>query len=110
MRLFYVFFTIIILQRLCEVIIAKRNEKWMRERGAQEFGQDHYPLIVFIHTMFFIVFFLEVYIWHNRLSPVMANRVEYFYVDPVNKGMGTHFIRKVLEYKNHCIAWGKNGK
>lgn len=70
MKLFYVFFTIIILQRLCEMIIAKRNEKWMRENGAQEFGQNHYPLIVFIHTMFFIVFFLEVYIWQNRLSPV----------------------------------------
>ncbi len=64
---FYLFFIIIVLQRIGELIIAKRNEKWMKERGAQEFGQDHYPLMVFIHTLFFIVFFLEVMIGHNKI-------------------------------------------
>ena len=67
--LFYLFFTMIVLQRIGELIIAKQNEKWMKEKGAQEFGQDHYPFMVLIHTMFFIVFFLEVMMGHNKLIP-----------------------------------------
>ena len=78
--LFYLFFTMIVLQRISELIIAKQNEKWMKERGAQEFGQDHYTLIVIIHTMFFIVFFLEVMIWNNNIIPGWPIRLSIFII------------------------------
>jgi methyltransferase len=52
--IFAIFICFIILQRLFELIIAKRNEKWARSRGAVEFGQNHYPYIIVLHTAFII--------------------------------------------------------
>jgi len=76
--LFYLFFILIVCQRISELFMAKRNERWMKERGAQEFGQVHYPLIVFIHIMFFIIFLLEVKIWKNGLSPIWPSLLAAF--------------------------------
>ncbi|WP_338470903.1 isoprenylcysteine carboxylmethyltransferase family protein [Niallia sp. XMNu-256] len=77
---FYLFFTLIVLQRIGELIIAKRNEEWMKARGAQEFGQEHYPFIVFIHTLFFIVFFLEVMIGNNEINPLWPIILSIFFI------------------------------
>jgi len=57
--LFYIILLIIIIQRLTELVIAKRNEKWLREHGAVEYGQDHYKYIVLLHTMFFVSMLIE---------------------------------------------------
>ncbi len=57
---FFVFF--IILQRLSELFIARQNERWMKERGAKEFGQEHYKWIVLLHISFFVALVSEVLI------------------------------------------------
>ncbi len=57
--IFAIFICFIILQRLFELIIAKRNEKWARSRGAVEFGQNHYPYIIVLHTAFIISLITE---------------------------------------------------
>jgi methyltransferase len=64
--LFFVGF--IIFQRITELIIAKRNEKWMVSQGAIEFGRGHYPAMVAIHTAFFLSFILEVAYFQKFLS------------------------------------------
>lgn len=38
------------LERLAELRVARRNEAWARERGAQELGAAHYPFMVALHT------------------------------------------------------------
>jgi methyltransferase len=48
-----------ILQRLSEVMIAKRNTAKLLERGAIEFGASHYPFMVMMHTAFFVSMILE---------------------------------------------------
>jgi methyltransferase len=48
-----------ILQRLSEVMIAKRNTKRLLERGAVEFGASHYPYMVMMHTAFFLSMIVE---------------------------------------------------
>jgi|SRR5690625_1492349 len=50
---------IIICQRLIELIIAKRNEKWMKERGGIEHKEEHYKWLILIHTLFFISLIFE---------------------------------------------------
>ncbi|MEH7441628.1 isoprenylcysteine carboxylmethyltransferase family protein [Bacillus sp. JJ1122] len=65
---FFVFIGFIILQRLTELVIAKRNEKWMKVKGAIEFGRGHYPAMILIHTSFFIFFIFEVIYFHKNLS------------------------------------------
>ena len=56
---FLIFFTVIILQRLVELMIATSNEKWMKQQGAIEFGVMHYRYIVLIHLLFLSAFFFE---------------------------------------------------
>lgn len=67
--LFKLFIAVIILQRAAELAVARNNEKWMKGRGALEFGQRHYPWIVAVHVSFFICFLIEVTIFEKDLSP-----------------------------------------
>ena len=68
--LFSIVISIVILQRLIELIIAKRNEKWMRSQGAFEAGAAHYPIMVSMHIAFFISLIAEVFLFDRSLSPV----------------------------------------
>lgn len=52
-------FSFLIVQRFVELCWAKRNERWMKERGAKEFGQHHYKYIVCMHSLFFVSLLLE---------------------------------------------------
>lgn len=40
----------VIVQRLCELTIARSNVAQLRRRGAQEAGAGHYPFMVALHT------------------------------------------------------------
>ena len=56
---FIVFIIFLITQRLSELYIASRNEKWLRSQGAVEYGREHYPYIVALHTLFIISIIVE---------------------------------------------------
>ena len=58
-----------ILQRISELRVAKRNERGLRERGAIEFGKDHYPAIVTMHTLWFIFMIAEIIILSRPINP-----------------------------------------
>jgi methyltransferase len=62
---FIVFITFFILQRISELFIAKRNEKWLLKQGAVEYGKAHYPFIVALHTLFIISIIAE-YVLRGR--------------------------------------------
>ncbi|MBY0122656.1 isoprenylcysteine carboxyl methyltransferase family protein [Bacillus sp. S/N-304-OC-R1] len=66
--IFSIFVILIIIQRLAELVIAKRNECWMKKQGAQEFGQSHYSFIVSVHSLFFVSYIAEVFFFHKGLS------------------------------------------
>ncbi|MGG0644901.1 isoprenylcysteine carboxylmethyltransferase family protein [Sporosarcina gallistercoris] len=67
---FWIVISLVILQRLTELVIAKNNEKRMKAQGAYEVGGRHYPAIVLLHTAFFVSFLLEVAIRQPALSPI----------------------------------------
>jgi len=64
---FIPFILFVITQRLSELYIARRNEKWLRSQGAVEYGKSHYPYIVALHTLFIISIIAE-YILRPGLS------------------------------------------
>ncbi len=62
---FIIFITFFILQRLSELLIAKRNEKWLLQQGAVEYGKAHYPFMIAMHTLFVVSIIAE-YIWRGQ--------------------------------------------
>ncbi|WP_411335097.1 isoprenylcysteine carboxyl methyltransferase family protein [Metabacillus indicus] len=68
--MFGLFLTIMILQRLSELVLAKRNEKRMLNLGGQEHGKSHYPWIVALHSLFLLSFLMEVQLFDKQLSPL----------------------------------------
>lgn len=60
MILFIIFFCLLVLQRVAELAVAKRNERRLLSKGAFEAGQEHYKWMVAIHTGFFLSLLLEV--------------------------------------------------
>jgi methyltransferase len=51
--------SVLLLQRLAELLWARRNERWLRAHGAKEFGASHYPAIVLLHAGFLLSLALE---------------------------------------------------
>ena len=67
---FILFVSIVILQRVIEVIIARRNEKKMLAAGAFEAGASHYPFMIALHVSFFIGLLTEVLLLDRTISPI----------------------------------------
>src|ERR1700749_1323632 len=59
---FTTFIAFLILQRLPELYIASRNEKWLLQNGAIQYGQSHYPYMVAMHTLFILSIIVEYYL------------------------------------------------
>jgi methyltransferase len=50
---------LVALQRLLELRLSRRNERTLRARGAVERGQEHYPLIVALHSLWLLSTLVE---------------------------------------------------
>ncbi len=59
---FIIFILFLIAQRLTELYVSKRNEKWLLSQGAIEYGREHYPYIVALHTLFIVSLIVEYYV------------------------------------------------
>jgi len=57
--MFYYFISFIIFVRIVELFISKRNERWLRIEGAEEYGKEHYKYFIILHTGFFISLITE---------------------------------------------------
>jgi len=56
---FTIFISLLIIQRLSELLIARRNEKWLLSQGAVQYGQSHYPFMIAMHTLFIVSIIAE---------------------------------------------------
>jgi methyltransferase len=64
---FIFFISFLIIQRLSELYVSSKNEKWLLRNGAIEYGKEHYPYIVLLHTLFIISLIAE-YIWRANAA------------------------------------------
>jgi methyltransferase len=46
----YVLVAVIVIQRLLELRVARRNLNWALSRGGREYAPEHYPFMVALHT------------------------------------------------------------
>jgi methyltransferase len=61
--IFLIIITLFILQRLVELYISKRNERWLLAQGAVEYGKAQYPFMLLLHTGFIVFLITEYYIF-----------------------------------------------
>jgi methyltransferase len=69
MTFFWLFVSFAILQRLGELILAKRNERLLRTEGAIEYDEHGYKYIVVMHVLFFVSLISEKLIEDTILNP-----------------------------------------
>jgi len=74
---FIAFMSFVILLRLGELVLSRQNEKWLLQNGAVEHGQKHYPLMVTLHTLFFLSLVLE-YLLRSPNSYSLPLIIAYF--------------------------------
>jgi methyltransferase len=61
---FLLFISFIILLRIGELYLSKKNEQWLLQNGAVEYGKKHYPMIVTLHVLFFVSLIIEYFTQH----------------------------------------------
>ena len=68
--IFWIFWCALILQRLFELQIAKRNTEALLLRGAVEHGRKHYWMLVSLHTAFLVALALEAILTRVDFHPI----------------------------------------
>lgn len=59
-------------ERLGELAVAKRNERWSADRGAVEAGARHYPVMVALHTGLLAAALLEAWLAPRPFVPALG--------------------------------------
>lgn len=103
--LFVIVFTLICIQRLVELRIAKRNEQYMKQRGAIEFGQSHYPFIVALHILFLCSLLLEYLVKSPSLNVLWVLLLTLFFLLQISriwviKSLGHFWNSKIIVLPN----------
>jgi methyltransferase len=63
---------LVALERLAELVVAKRNLAWSLARGGRETGFGHYPFMVVLHTGLLAGCLLEVLLADRPFTPVLG--------------------------------------
>jgi methyltransferase len=66
---YYLLILAIGVERLVELIVSKRNARWSFAHGGKEFGHNHYPVMVTIHTALLLGCVVEVWALHRPFIP-----------------------------------------
>ncbi|MFF2364311.1 isoprenylcysteine carboxyl methyltransferase family protein [Streptomyces sp. NPDC058122] len=59
-------------ERVGELVVARRNERWSRARGAIEAGRGHYPAMVALHTALLLGCPAEVWLGDRPFVPALG--------------------------------------
>ncbi|WP_245890015.1 isoprenylcysteine carboxyl methyltransferase family protein [Rummeliibacillus pycnus] len=107
--LFIFIFTIICIQRVIELRIARANEHFMKERGAIEFGQSHYPFIVLLHVAFLCSLFIEYYVKDLSLNRFWIFLLGFFLALQIGrvwviKSLGHFWNTKIIVLPNASLV------
>jgi methyltransferase len=70
--LYTVLVAAVALERLAELVVAKRNMAWSLERGGRESGFGHYPVMIVLHTGLLAGCLLEVWLADRPFVPALG--------------------------------------
>jgi methyltransferase len=63
---------LVVLERLAELVVARRNLAWARSRGGIEYGRRHYPWIVLAHVALLVAAPSEVWLLGRPFLPALG--------------------------------------
>jgi methyltransferase len=66
---YYLLILAVGIERLVELLVAKRNARWAFAHGGKEFGHNHYPVMVSLHTALLVGCLVEVWALHRPFVP-----------------------------------------
>jgi methyltransferase len=72
MAWYAVLVALVALERLAELVVARRNARWSVERGAREVGARHYAVMVVLHTGLLAGALLEVGLGARPFVPALG--------------------------------------
>jgi methyltransferase len=70
--LYTVLIGLVAVERLAELVTAKRNMAWSLERGGRESGAGHYPFMVVLHGGLLAGCLVEVWAGHRSFTPAVG--------------------------------------
>ncbi|HEX5512016.1 MAG TPA: isoprenylcysteine carboxyl methyltransferase family protein [Actinomycetales bacterium] len=62
----------VVVERLAELVVARRNAEWALSHGGVEYGRSHYPPMVLLHTGFLVACLVEVSLADRPFVPVLG--------------------------------------
>ena len=102
-KTFIIIISILIVQRIIELYISKRNEKWLLENGATEFGHSHYKYIVILHTLFIASLIINFFSVQNKyffILPFILVLILQIFRFWVIFSLGNYWNTKILRIPN----------
>ncbi|OJZ68927.1 hypothetical protein BRW65_24615 [Mycobacterium paraffinicum] len=63
--MYYLLILVVGVERIVELVVSQRNARWSFAQGAKEFGQEHYPVMVVLHTALLVGCVLEPWALHR---------------------------------------------
>jgi len=69
---FVVVVGLVVVERLVELVISKRNAAWSFARGGVETGRRHFPVMVALHTAFLVGLLVEAFVRRTEVPPALA--------------------------------------
>lgn len=68
MIFFLIFISVVIIQRLSELILSSNNENFLKSEGAIEYDKEGYKYIVALHVLFILSIFIEYFLLERKLN------------------------------------------
>ena len=65
---FIIFISLLVIQRISELFLSKRNENYLRSNGALEYDKEGYKYIVIMHNLFFLSLITEYFLLQRELN------------------------------------------
>ena len=78
MKIFLLFISLLIIQRVSELILAGRNERAVRGMGALEYDENGYRTIVLMHAAFFVSLAAEYFLLNRTLNTYWPQLITIF--------------------------------
>ena len=69
---FVVVVALVVVERLAELVVSRRNAAWSFARGGVETGRDHFPVMVALHSAFLVAMLVEASVRRPEVPPALA--------------------------------------